>query len=144
MIVLDVNLLLYAYTSSSVQHEKACHWLTGVFSGDELVGLPWQTIHAFLRVSTDKRITADPFPLERVLGIVQEWLDMPQVRILAPGERHWALLQRMLKEGQVNGAIVTDAQLAALTIECGGVLYTTDRDFARFPGLRWVNPLLAA
>jgi toxin-antitoxin system PIN domain toxin len=144
MIVLDVNLLLYAYTSSSIQHKKACDWLTGVFSGDELVGLPWQTIHAFLRISTDKRITADPFPLKRVLGVVQQWLDMPQVRILVPSERHWALLQRMLNEGKVNGPMTTDAQLAALTLEYGGVLHTADRDFARFPGLRWVNPLSEA
>jgi toxin-antitoxin system PIN domain toxin len=144
VIVLDVNLLLYAYSSSSVQHEKASRWLTGVFSGDELVGLPWQTIHAFLRIATDKKITTDPFPLERVLGIVQQWLDIPQVRILVPSERHWALLQRMLKEGQVNGPMTTDAQLAALTVEYGGVLHSTDRDFARFPSLRWVNPLMEA
>jgi predicted nucleic acid-binding protein len=67
---------------------------------------------------------------------------LKQVRLLSPTERHWSIFQRMLIEGQIRGPRATDAQLAALTIEHGGVLYTTDRDFARFPGLRWVNPLL--
>jgi len=68
-------------------------------------------------------------------------VDLKQVRLLTPTERHWTLFQRMLVEGQVRGPLTSDAELAALTIEYGGVLYTTDRDFARFPGLRWVNPL---
>ncbi len=79
--------------------------------------------------------------METAIGVAQEWMDLKQVRILAPGERHWSLLKRMLIEGQAKGPLTTDAELAALTIEHGGVLYTTDRDFARFPGLRWVNPL---
>lgn len=73
--------------------------------------------------------------------IVQEWMELQRVRLLAPGERHWSLFRKMLIEGQVRGNDTTDAELAALTIEHGGVLYTTDRDFARFPGLRWANPL---
>jgi hypothetical protein len=73
--------------------------------------------------------------------IVDSWLTRRVVRLIVPGERHWSLLRTMLLEGQVRGPMTTDAQLAALTIEYGGVLYTSDRDFARFPGLRWVNPL---
>jgi predicted nucleic acid-binding protein len=80
--------------------------------------------------------------VEGAVAIVQQWTDLKQVRLLAPGERHWVLLQRMLLEGQVRGPLTADAHLAALTIEYGGVLHTTDRDFARFPGLRWVNPLV--
>ena len=80
--------------------------------------------------------------MEQAIGIVQRWMDIKHVRLLAPGEHHWNLLQQMLIEGQVRGPLTTDAELAALAIECGGVLHTTDRDFARFPGLRWVNPLL--
>jgi predicted nucleic acid-binding protein len=68
-------------------------------------------------------------------------MELPQVRLLVPGERHWGLFRQMLLEGKVRGPLATDAELAALTIEYGGVLYTNDRDFARFPGLRWVNPL---
>jgi predicted nucleic acid-binding protein len=80
--------------------------------------------------------------MENALALVEQWMILPNVRLLTPGERHWGLLRRMLLEGQARGPMATDAQLAALTIEYGGVLYTTDRDFARFPGLRWVDPLL--
>jgi toxin-antitoxin system PIN domain toxin len=142
LIVLDVNLLLYAYNSASPRHQAAYAWVRETFSRTELVGLPWQTIWAFLRISTNSRLPGEHFSMERAVAIVQQWIDLKQVRLLAPGERHWGLLQRMLLEGQVRGPLTTDAQLAALTIEHGGVLYTTDRDFARFPGLRWVNPLL--
>ena len=72
---------------------------------------------------------------------MQEWLQQPSVRILIPGDNHWPVLRRMILEGGASGPLVTDAQLAALTIEYGGVLYTADRDFARFPGLGWENPL---
>jgi toxin-antitoxin system PIN domain toxin len=110
-------------------------------SGPELIGLPWQTIHGFLRISTDNRISGSQVPMERALALVEQWMNLPNVRVLSPGESHWSLLRTMLLEGQVRGPMATDAQLAALTIEYGGVLNTSDRDFARFPGLRWVNPL---
>jgi toxin-antitoxin system PIN domain toxin len=141
MIVLDANLLLYAHDGRAVQHEPARQWLQSAFNAPEMIGLPWQTIHAFLRISTDRRISGDDVSMERALTRVQMWIDLPNVRVLAPGERHWSLLQAMLLDGQVSGSMTTDAQLAAITMEHGGVLHTTDRDFARFPGLRWVNPL---
>jgi toxin-antitoxin system PIN domain toxin len=112
-----------------------------VFSGNELVGMPWQTISAFLRISTNPRLSGDRFPMEKAMGIVHQWMDLKQVRLLVPTERYWDLFQQMLIEGNVRGPLTTDAELAALTIEYGGVLYTADRDFARFQGLRWVNPL---
>ena len=141
MIVLDANLLLYAYDSTMPQHDAARSWLNGAFSGDELIGLPWQTVSAFLRISSDSRIPGKRFTIEEAISIVRQWMELKQVRLLVPGERHWSIFQWMLIEGQVRGPMTTDAQLAALTIESGGVLYTNDRDFARFPGLRWVNPL---
>jgi toxin-antitoxin system PIN domain toxin len=141
MIVLDVNLLLYAYDGRSLPHEQAASWWQSAMSGPELIGLPWQTIHGFLRISTDNRISGSQVPMERALALVEQWMNLPNVRVLSPGEGHWSLLRTMLLEGQVRGPMATDAQLAALTIEYGGVLYTSDRDFARFPGLRWVNPL---
>ena len=142
MIVLDVNLLLYAYDSTMPQHGAARPWLNTAFTGAELVGLPWQTISAFLRIATDSRLPGRRFSTEEAIGIIRQWMELKQVRLLAPGERHWSIFQRMLIEGQVRGPMTSDAVLAALTIEHGGVLCTTDRDFARFPGLRWVNPLL--
>ena len=141
MIVLDVNLLLYAYDGRSTFHKQARLWWQSAISAQELIGLPWQTIHGFLRISTDARISGNQVPMEHALVLVGQWLSLPNVRVLAPGEGHWGLLRRMLLDGQAKGAMTTDAQLAALTLEHGGVLYTTDRDFARFPGLRWVNPL---
>jgi len=141
VIVLDANLLLYAYGSASPHHEPARHCITALFSGGEMIGLPWQTVHGFLRVSTDTRLSLDRFTMAGALAIVQQWVDLPHVRLLAPGEQHWSFLQEMLTLGQVKGPMTTDAQLAALTLEYGGILYTTDRDFARFPRLRWVNPL---
>jgi toxin-antitoxin system PIN domain toxin len=144
VIVPDANLLIYSYDSLAPQHPTARVWLSRVLSGSEVFGLPWQTISAFIRISTNSRLTGDRFPMEKAIDIVQHWIALKQVRLLSPSERHWPIFQRMLIEGQVRGPLTTDAQLAALTIEHGGVLYTTDRDFARFPGLRWVNPLLEA
>jgi toxin-antitoxin system PIN domain toxin len=141
VIVLDVNILLYAYDSASAEHKVARAWLETVFSGQEPVGLPWQTVSAFLRIHTNSRLPGDRFNMEEAACVVDQWIGLPQVRLLVPGERHWSLFRRMLLEGQVRGPLTTDAELAALTVEYGGVLYTTDRDFARFPGLRWVNPL---
>jgi toxin-antitoxin system PIN domain toxin len=142
VIVLDVNLLLYAYDDTSTHHTAARAWVKSVFSGQELIGLPWQTVCAFLRLTTNSRIFQNCISMEIAVGIAQQWMGLKQVRLLAPGELHWSLLRQMLIEGQVKGPLATDAELAALTIEHGGVLYSTDRDFARFPGLRWVNPLL--
>lgn len=141
MIVLDVNLLIYAYDTTCKEHSKARAWVEEVFSGDETIGLPWQYISAFLRILTYPETFGERFSTERALAIVEEWLEMPHVRALAPGDSHWEFFREMLVQGGVRGKLTTDAQLAALTLEYGGVLYTNDRDFARFPGLRWVNPL---
>jgi hypothetical protein len=142
MIVVDINLLLYAYDGRAAMHDQARLWWQSVISGPELIGLPWQTIHGFLRISTDTRISGNQVTMESSLALVEQWMNLPHVRILTPGERHWSILRRMLLEGQARGPMTTDAQLAAMTIEYGGILYTNDRDFARFPGLQWINPLL--
>ena len=141
MIVLDVNLLLYAHDTLAAEHAAARECIQSVFGGEELVGLPGQTVLAFLRISTNARISGARLSMEKAIGVAQQWIELKNVRLLVPGERHWNLLQQMLIEGRINGPSATDAALAALTIEYGGVLYTTDRGFARFPGLRWVNPL---
>jgi toxin-antitoxin system PIN domain toxin len=141
VIVLDANLLLYAYDSASAQHEPARRWVEAALSGVEPVGLPWQTISAFLRIATNVRLPGNRFTMEEAATIVDHWAALPAVHLLAPRDRHWAFFRRMLVEGMASGPLITDAQLAALTRENGGVLYSTDRDFARFPGLKWVNPL---
>jgi toxin-antitoxin system PIN domain toxin len=112
-----------------------------ILSGEVPVRIPWQTVGAFLRIVTNPALPGERFSSQEAVAIVDAWLAQPNVRMLGPGEAHWLLLRQAINEGQVRGPMTTDAQLAALTMECGGTLYTTDRDFARFPGLRWKNPL---
>lgn len=141
MIVLDANILLYAYDSASAHHAKARAWVEREFSGSQPIGLPWQTVTAFVRIMTNVRLPGERFAIEDAVEVIDGWLEQPNVRLLAPGEDHWSSFRQMLVEGQAAGPLTSDAHLAALTIEYGGVLHTTDRDFARFPGLRWKNPL---
>lgn len=141
MIVLDANILLYAYDANSPFYRKARTWLEQVFSGSELVGIPWQTIGAFLRIATNPILSRDRLTAAKAIHAVDAWLALPNVKLLSPGDEHWPLLKRVIVDGQARAALITDAQLAALTMEYGGVLYTADRDFARFSGLRWKNPL---
>jgi len=98
---------------------------------------------AFLRISTNPRVFELPLTIDEAETIVNTWLDHPLVGILEPGERHWTILQQCMEKGQASGPLVMDAVLAAITIEHGAVLHTTDQDFSRFPKLKWVNPLQA-
>ncbi len=141
MIVCDANLLIYAYDSGATQHARARAWVEKALSGIDLVGIPWQSILAFLRFMTNRRLPGSRFSLEQACEIVDDWLGQPNVKLLTPGEQHWRSLRGLLVEGQALGPLVSDAEIAALTMENGGILQTADRDFARFPGLRWVNPL---
>jgi toxin-antitoxin system PIN domain toxin len=141
VIVVDANLLIYSYDTDSPCHKKSRAWVERIFSDVEPVGLPWQTVSAFLRVITNRKLAGLRLTVEQAVEIVEEWLAQPNVRILAPGDEHWSMLKRMMVEGRALGPLVSDAELVALTVEYGGVLYTADRDFARFPGLRWKNPL---
>jgi toxin-antitoxin system PIN domain toxin len=141
VIVVDANLLIYSYDTRSPDHKKSVAWLEKAFSETEAVGLPWQTISAFLRLITNRQLPGVCLTLEEAARIIDEWRGQPNVRLLVPTDDHWAVLRRTMIEGQASGPLVSDAELAALTVEHGGVLYTADRGFARFPGLRWKNPL---
>jgi toxin-antitoxin system PIN domain toxin len=116
MIVLDANLSLHAYDSRSEKHEPARKWLEHVFSGGEVVGLPWQTAAAFIRITTNPRIPGERFTLEGVVLVVDQWLEQPNVKLLAPGDQYWAIFRKLLIAGQARGPRATGAQLAALTI----------------------------
>jgi len=144
MILVDANILLYAYDANSSRHAAARKWLQEVLSSVEPVGFAWVVILAFLRLTTQPRILTRPLSLDEAIAIVHEWLNRPNVSIAEPTVRHWEVLSTLLPTGQAKGRLVTDAHLAALAIEHGAVLYTTDRDFTRFPGLKWSNPLDAA
>jgi uncharacterized protein len=141
MILIDANLLLYASDIASVQHQAARRWLENTLSGDEPAALSWAAVLAFLRVGTNPRVRRDAFSIAEALAIVAGWLERPTVTLLNPGERHWEILQDLMARGQARGPLITDAHLAALTIEHGATLATTDRDFARFPGLKFFNPI---
>ena len=142
MILVDANLLLYAYDSSSEHHNKARICLEKVLSEPQPVRVAWVTILAFLRISTNRKIFENPFTISEATSIVQEWLEHPTLDLLHPTQRHWTILSKLLKDGQANGPLVMDAHLAALAIEHGAKLYTTDKDFSRFDDLQVVNPLL--
>ena len=144
MILIDTNLLIYAYDTSSRWNRVAREWLEESISGEQPICLSWQTVLAFLRITTDSRIFERPRLIADAVGIVNTWFDRPAVRLVGPTERHWAILGRLLPEAQVRGPLVMDAHLAALAIEHGATLFTSDRDFSRFPELKVVYPLSAS
>ena len=141
MILIDANLLLYAYDKASDQNKRAQQWLETLFEQPQPVRLAWATILAFLRISTNPRAFHHPLATDEALAVVTEWLSLPNVDIINPTERHFEILGKLLRSGQATASLVTDAHLAALAIEHGAVLYTADRDFARFAGLKFSNPL---
>lgn len=139
--LVDANVLLHAVDSASPFNERAATWLEAVLNGDRRVGLPWQTIGAFLRISTHPRVTTNPLTSADAWAYVAEWLASGPVWIPPASERTAAVYRRLVEEMDITGNLVTDAQLAALAIEHGLVVCSADTDFARFPGLRWENPL---
>lgn len=141
MILVDVNLLLYAENSQGENYEKARSWWQHQLSGTETVGLSWTVLTAFIRIGTHPRVYAQPLALKDAIAHVQSWFDQPCVRLLEPTTAHWSILQKMLLAGNAPANLVTDAHLAALALEHNATLFSTDADFSRFPGLKWKNPL---
>jgi uncharacterized protein len=141
MMLVDANLLLYAYDPDAREHEASRHWLEASLSGTVLVRFSWLTVWAFLRIITNPRVFERPLTMAEAEHHVSSWLAQPVAGILEPGERHWEILRPLARDGQVSGPLVMDAALAAIAIEHGATLCTTDRDFARFPGLTWMNPI---
>ncbi len=143
MILVDANLLLYAYHPRAEQHEASRVWLEAALGGPELVRFAWLTLWAFLRIGTNPRVFERPLSTSEADTVISSWLAQPAAGILEPGERHWDILRGLVREGQTTGPLVMDAVVAAIAVEHGATLCTTDRDFARFPGLKWMNPLAA-
>ena len=141
MILLDVNLLLYAKFSDYPNHPRAHAWLDQQLNAPHPVGLPWPTVFGFLRISTHPRVYAKPLSSDDARLQVAAWMSCPTVWSPAPTERHWGVFDALARTSQATGALVPDAHLAALAIEHGLTLCSTDGDFARFDGLRWLNPL---
>lgn len=140
--LVDANLLLYAVDATSPSHDRASAWLERTLNGDRRVGLPWQSIGAFLRIATHPRVTRNPLSTGDAWGYVQSWLDADPTWVPPATARTAAVLARLMRAAPITGNLVTDAQLAALAIEHGLVVLTADTDFARFAEVRWTNPLL--
>ena len=143
MILVDANLLIYAADRLSPHHSAAARWWREALEGNEPVAIPTDVLLAFLRIASDSKIVREVIPPERLLAAVLDWLSRPHVEEARPGERHWEILGRLLSDSKVRGADVMDAHLAAIAIDRGATLCTSDRGFSRFPGLQWRNPLAA-
>jgi uncharacterized protein len=144
MILLDANLLIYAIDADSPQHARARRWLEQTLSSDTAIGLPWIVVLAFLRITTRAGVLRQQLTSDQAIGFIDEWLDQPYVEIVGPGESHWPLLKKLLREVGAAGNLTSHTHLAALAIESGCELASTDHDFRRFSGLRLVNPLVEA
>lgn len=139
--IVDANLLLYAVDENSAHNAAAASWLEEVLDGASRVGLPWQTIGAFLRIATHPRVAENPLSGREAWRYVAEWLAVPVVWIPPATETTVQVYERLCEQVEVTGNLVPDAQLAAVAVEHGVQLASADPDFMRFPGLRWVNPL---
>jgi toxin-antitoxin system PIN domain toxin len=141
VILPDLNLLLHAYNSESPVHAAAREWWERLLNGTQPVGLTWAVILGFIRISTHRQVVANPLPVATACAHARAWLAQPYVAILDPGTRHAEILFGFLEALGSAGNLTTDAHLAALAVEHQAELHSTDADFARFRGLRWVNPL---
>lgn len=141
MILLDANLLVYAHVTSLTQHHAARSWLDSRLNGPTPVGLPWPTLLSFVRLVSNPRVFEHPQPISKAWKQVDDWLTCPVAWIPQPTERHREILGSFLTDTLGRSNLVSDAHLAALAIEHGLTLCSTDRDFARFPNLRWEDPL---
>jgi uncharacterized protein len=135
------NVLLYARNRGEHRHEAAAAFVEDVLNGPRRVGLPWQSLHAFLRISTHPRVFDKPLTPGQAADQVDSWLAAPAAWVPVPGLRHGEVLLGLVRTLRITGPLLSDAGLAALALEHGVGIWSTDADFARFPGLRWENPI---
>jgi len=141
VIVPDINLLMYAHFSEFGQHGEARRWWQELLGGREPFGMLWSVSIGFLRLTTHPNKLTMPLTSEQAVVVVESWLSHPHVSVLQPGSQHLSVLAELLTAVGRGGNVVPDAHIAALAIEHDAEVHTNDRDFARFPGLRWSNPL---
>ena len=139
--LVDSNLLIYAVDEQSAFHGEAAAWRTEQLNGPRRVGLPWQSLASFVRLTTHPRALPVPLTASQAWSYVTDWLDVADVWTPVPGRRHADILGALLTKYHVRGNLVPDAQLAALAVEHGLELCSADTDFARFAEVRWLNPL---
>jgi toxin-antitoxin system PIN domain toxin len=141
--LVDANILLYAANRSAPEHDVARDWLDERLSGSAPVGLPWPSLLAFVRLATNPLVVSHPVSMEKAWGQVEEWLSPACAWVPTPGERHRDLMGAYCRAPWMTSRLVPDAHLAAIAVEHGLRLCSSDADFARFPGLDWFNPLAA-
>jgi uncharacterized protein len=145
VIAVDTNILVYAHRQDSPFHESAERQIAQLAEGLAPWAIPWPCLHEFLAIVTHPRIYAPPTPLARAVHQVDVWLESPSLVLLAETASHWTTLRTLLSAGRVAGPVVHDARVAALCLQHGvSALWSADRDFNRFPGLKVVNPLVSA
>ncbi|HET7416097.1 MAG TPA: type II toxin-antitoxin system VapC family toxin [Solirubrobacterales bacterium] len=137
----DVNLLLYAVDVEAPHHAKARAWLEDTLSGTEEVGFAWAVLLGFVRISTNPAVFEHPMDAAEAFGYVEEWLARPVASTVVPGSGHVSLMRQLLQPLGIAGNLSSDAHLAALAIEHGADLCSSDTDFGRFAGLRWIDPI---
>jgi toxin-antitoxin system PIN domain toxin len=141
MKIVDINLLIYAINKDAPNHSKAQKWLEDSLSSDEPFGFAWIVILGFLRIVTNGRIMPTPLIPEVAIDSVNDWLLQPPSLTIVPSHQHWSIFKELLMPLGVAANLTSDAHLAALAIEHGARLYSTDNDFSRFQSLRWTNPI---
>lgn len=139
--LVDANILLFAVDESSPHHDLAAAWMTEALTGNERVGLPWQSLGAFVRIGTHPRAVERPLSPDEAWAQVEAWLDAEPAWIPQQTSRHRQVLAGLIRNYQLRGNLIPDAELAALAIEHGLAVCSADTDFARFREVRWVNPL---
>ena len=139
--IVDANLLLYAKISSFPEHSNAKKWLDAAFQSGERLGLPWDSLTAFVRISTNPRLFERPLGISAAWHQVKQWLEAPSVWTPGPTERHTRLLETLIPYCSGAPGLIHDAHLAAIALGHGVAVYSMDGDFARFPSVRWLNPL---
>lgn len=140
MILPDVNVLVHAFRADSSDHELCRSWLDRVVNGDSRYALSAQVLSAVIRVTTHPRVFAQPSGLDEVIGFCDLLRSQPHCVLVRPGSRHWEIFKTLCRSGDVRGNLVADAWFAALAVESGSEWITLDRDYARFPGLKWGLP----
>lgn len=142
MILPDVNVLVHAFRSDADGHPRYSRWLELTVNGQAAYGVSPQVLSSVVRITTHPRVFARPSRTEQALDFCESILRQPNATVIEPGPRHWSIFRELCVGAQASGNLVQDAWLAALAIESGCEWITTDRDFARFPGLAWRLPAL--
>jgi uncharacterized protein len=144
MMLPDVNVLVHAFRTDTAEHHLCRTWLAGLVNGESRFGMSTQVMSGMIRVATHPKVFAHPSSLDEVLSFCQIILALPHCVIIQPGHRHWDIFTRMCTIADARGNLVPDAWFASLAIESGCEWVTLDRDYARFPGLRWSLPSISA